>query len=348
MTRGTNHKKPSAPYYTLDLHGYRKEDAIERLTRYFDQIRNPPVGSSANKHSTNEVFATVITGSGKHSHDGPVLRQAVQSTLTKRQMKFRSNKGNGSFTVDVFSGIDLYAAPLQRADTKIQIRSRPSDSVNLISRPPPSSELQGRSINLNDEIDINIQSSSLSSAIAYSSDPLPSEVANEEKIIQEIKNRSLEEASMRTSQLMRQDAELQKAMDLSLKREEDMERKIQFEQEQLEQVLEESKTFGEEAGRKEEMLLKQVLEESKQAEEQFRIEEERMIRKALEESKTYSTVASEESSIKEVIELSKRCMTLGDDVDHGNDTPCRGDAQSSGLSYEQQIEKVIQQSLYYS
>jgi hypothetical protein len=62
--------KPSAPYYTLDLHGYRKEDAIERLTRYFDQIRNPPVGSSANKHATNEVFATVITGSGKHSHDG--------------------------------------------------------------------------------------------------------------------------------------------------------------------------------------------------------------------------------------------------------------------------------------
>jgi hypothetical protein len=262
-------------------------------------------------------------------------------------MKFTSNKGNGSFTVDVFSGIDLYAAPLQRADTKIQIRSRPSDSINLISRPPPSSELQSQSSHSNDEIDIHIQSSS-SSAIAYSSDPLPSEVAKEEKIIQEIKNRSLEEASMRTSQRMRQDAELQKAMDLSLKREEDMERKMQFEQEQLEQVLEESKTFGEEVDREEEMMLKQVLEESKQAEEQFRIEEERMIRKALEESKKHSTVESEESSIKEVIELSKRCMTLGGDVDRGNDTPRRGDAQSRGLSYEQQIEKVIQQSLYYS
>ena len=265
---------------------------------------------------------------------GPVLRKAVQSTLIKRQMKFICNKGNGSFTVDVLSGIDLYASPLQKADTKVQLRSFPTDSINLISRPPPSSELPSKSSNVDDENDTHVQSSS--SALVYASDPLPSDVAREEILIQEIKAQSLKERSMKISQQMREETEFQKVMQLSLEGKEKMERHEQFEQEELKRVMEESKTLEAERN-KEELMLKRVLEESKQAEDRIRAKEGRMIRAALEESEKHSaSVKGDDSSIQEALVLSKRFMTLGDDLGGGGD------------SYEEQIEKAIQQSLYFS
>lgn len=94
----------------LDLHGNTKEKAIQKLTFFLDQIRHKHLHSlhaPASSKRLTYLPVSIITGSGKHSQNGPVLRTAVQKTLTKRQMTFRFGAGKGSFLVDALSGIEL-------------------------------------------------------------------------------------------------------------------------------------------------------------------------------------------------------------------------------------------------
>jgi len=136
MSRSTgNHIKTPiiTPVACLDLHGYRKEAAIRALTDFIERL-------SLNRPTCDgSVWVNVITGSGQHSSQGPVLRTAVDKLLRKRQMKFILNADKGGFLVDASSGIVLYASG-PPTDTKVVVRSMTlseNNNIPLVGRVPP-------------------------------------------------------------------------------------------------------------------------------------------------------------------------------------------------------------------
>lgn len=102
---------------TIDLHGFRKAEAVARLTAFLDQI-----GRKHNKRK--EVWVQVITGKGSHGQHGPVLRNAIQALFEKRKMKYSLNRDKGSFIVNVNSGHVLFAPELP-TDTKVVLKDVP-------------------------------------------------------------------------------------------------------------------------------------------------------------------------------------------------------------------------------
>jgi len=97
---------------TLDLHGFTKSEAISRTTDFLDR-------SSRSLNSEN-AWVLIITGSGAHSSQGPVLRSVIEALLRKRKIEYRIMKGKGSFLVNSASGIVLYE-PAQPRDSKVII-----------------------------------------------------------------------------------------------------------------------------------------------------------------------------------------------------------------------------------
>lgn len=90
---------------TLDLHGYTREDAIRAVTKFWED--------AGRKYSQNP-WVCVITGTGAHSGalGGPILKQAIHKLLIKRQMEFSyCKKPRGMFLVNVRSGIVLKHNP---------------------------------------------------------------------------------------------------------------------------------------------------------------------------------------------------------------------------------------------
>lgn len=91
----------------LDLHGLSRERAIRAVTDFIEENKR------------NNV--RIITGTGSHSTHGPVLRSAVESLLTRRNMMFNKESA-GSFIVNCSSGETFYR-PEQPKDTKVVIAS---------------------------------------------------------------------------------------------------------------------------------------------------------------------------------------------------------------------------------
>ena len=128
---------------TLDLHGCRRSDAIRQLTDFLERHRscssvvdchdNPRVGLAATslQQSPLPSWVCIITGTGSHSKDGPVLRDATLELLMKRHMVFSINRGRGSITVDANSGIVLHKAPV--VETKLLIWSRTDRRIASLS-----------------------------------------------------------------------------------------------------------------------------------------------------------------------------------------------------------------------
>lgn len=103
----------------LDLHGFTKENAIRQLTTFLERHEMAP-------------WVCVVTGTGSHSPDGPVIRNAVKKLLTKRKMEFRKLTP-GSFMVNASTGIVLHA-PDPPVDTKLKVIPRPSPLSNVIRK----------------------------------------------------------------------------------------------------------------------------------------------------------------------------------------------------------------------
>mmetsp|Transcript_124794 Transcript_124794/g.186421 ORF Transcript_124794/g.186421 Transcript_124794/m.186421 type:complete len:241 (+) Transcript_124794:268-990(+) len=82
------------------------------------------------KHRTDDAWVLVITGSGAHSQNGPIIRSAVLALLEKRKMIFTLNPGKGSFSVKANSGFKLYA-PCLPSDTKVIVQQAPEPRVAL-------------------------------------------------------------------------------------------------------------------------------------------------------------------------------------------------------------------------
>jgi len=112
-TKNLNSSLPK-PIYTLDLHGSSKSEAISRTTGFLER---------SNKLMNREnAWVLVVTGSGAHSLDGPVLRGAVEALLIKRKIEYYPMKGKGSFLVNAASGFVLYE-PKEPRDSKVIVAS---------------------------------------------------------------------------------------------------------------------------------------------------------------------------------------------------------------------------------
>ncbi|KAG7346538.1 Smr domain containing protein [Nitzschia inconspicua] len=113
---------------SIDLHGYRKSEAISRLTEFLDQT------TRKYNRKGGPCWVEVTTGSGAHSIDGPVIRPAVQALLEQRQMIWQvKGTGKACFLVDAASGIVLYE-PDQPRDSKVIL----TDSSSLFPNHPTS------------------------------------------------------------------------------------------------------------------------------------------------------------------------------------------------------------------
>jgi hypothetical protein len=149
---------------TLDLHGYRREEAISALIFFLEKQsgsgdrerkfhhrdrssqvdeRKPspsPLSSSATPTITTTIasspyYVRVITGTGAHSGStgGPILSMLVQRFLQRRQYTFYTTRSRGGcFIIDVLSGSLLQNDPLsnhhhQQSTTKLVLLQREND-----------------------------------------------------------------------------------------------------------------------------------------------------------------------------------------------------------------------------
>jgi len=123
----------------LDLHGFTKENAIRQLTTFLERHEMAP-------------WVCVVTGTGSHSSDGPVIRNAVKKLLSKRKMEFRKLTP-GSFMVNASTGIVLHA-PDPPVDTKLKVIPRPSlpNVLSKCAKEESSNAGHGRAATENDII----------------------------------------------------------------------------------------------------------------------------------------------------------------------------------------------------
>jgi len=123
------------PAFTLDLHGSTKSEGICRTTEFLDRIRRQ---QGQNKKS--EVWVLIVTGSGSHSQEGPVLRGAIENLLIKRSIKYHQMRGRGSFLVNALSGLVLYEP------------DQPKDSKVIVANPLHHYDFYDEDIHLDNEI----------------------------------------------------------------------------------------------------------------------------------------------------------------------------------------------------
>ena len=113
-----HHHQVQQQYTILDLHGKRRDAAIVAVTNFLDLQRR-----LADKQSSQCCWVTIITGTGSHSSVGPVLRSAVVSLLSRRNMEFIQSTP-GSFCVNAQSGQAWYRQQQSAVDTKLLVAQR--------------------------------------------------------------------------------------------------------------------------------------------------------------------------------------------------------------------------------
>jgi hypothetical protein len=281
---------------TLDLHGAREGQAIRAVTDFIEENR-----------SRGNV--RIITGTGSHSTNGPVLRTSVRKLLEKRQMSWESDT-SGSFLVNSNTGITLYREAA--VDTKVMVVEAqavlaPIRATRCVSFGQP---ILATVVN---DTGITIESSSAPSSERFASwaDSTPAQVASADQALYNTRELSMitENAERKTREYDKQ--EVARALALSKK---DLEHEEAEEQALLEQVLAlssaEQEQFTPLKGLTEEELLQQGLEESQrelsETEELSEQELDRALREALEKSVEDISYCDpeEERLIREAMEMS--------------------------------------------
>lgn len=301
----------------LDLHGYTKEKAVSTTTWFLDDAMK-----KAKIRKESPVFVTIITGTGKHSHCGPVLRNAIKALLEKRQMNFKLNHGKGSFTVDVTSGHQLFLDHQHRFDSKVVLTSDPPHQLPIGYGSNDKSSMIGslatvvsgtstttrRNIIKDNNNNNNNEEASL---FIHDNSPLPSEVSADDALFQHVKQVSSSEAAKIQSLKDREKNELEKAKTLSLV--EDNKTTQNFCSQQLEEALRLSQMEQKSIVKEENELLEKALllssEQSDHNNNWSHENEDEMIKKALalsssEHAPIYCSQSHEELEIKKAIELS--------------------------------------------
>jgi len=248
------------PLEVLDLHGKSKEKAILSMTIFLsDCVRRYHMQQSKNISGTicnGEVWVKIITGCGKHSKQGPVLRKAVQATLNKREMIHVMDKWKGSFMVRADSG-NLLTTENNAIDTKL-----------LIVTDLPRRMNNGADNFLRSNLTTSAESSRPQ---VVSEGPLPSEVLHEEQSLQRAKDLSLRSAS---NSIGNQDEKglhkVIKASKLTYRLENEI---LRQEEHFLEEVLKVSAKKEESEQEEERMLFDKAISESLNEQRQWEKEE---------------------------------------------------------------------------
>lgn len=206
---------------TIDLHGKNKEKAISQLTQFLSEtVRRHGSGTREG------MWVLIITGAGNHSQNGPVLRNAVQSTLEKRRMKYKIQPGQGSIIVRADSGFELHSeGPKQ--DTKVILASTVHRSHLCIS----DSAIGSAQMNKHGNREVSHLSSLVENA------PLPREVRDDEKALKTGKIMSLEEERSKQKKKTRERKDMQKALDVSLEICRKQDEKKEEEERMLQEIL---------------------------------------------------------------------------------------------------------------
>mmetsp|Transcript_752 Transcript_752/g.1394 ORF Transcript_752/g.1394 Transcript_752/m.1394 type:complete len:378 (-) Transcript_752:758-1891(-) len=275
MSRKQHYTKPVVA--TIDLHGYKRDEGIAAVTAFVESSQRhqfPPPST------TTDAWICIITGSGHHSPSGPVLRDAVQSLLNKREMEYTLQRGKGSFLVNVHSGHALVAAPAMAKCTKIQIvnnnnnntNNNPHSDVKLVNR----SAMRSSSTNATRSIETTTTTTTSVAA------PKPAEVAADDVLVERVKQES-----------HRQFIALQKRSD----------------EMQLKQALMASKReIEQQAQREQECLLAAILKQSQQEEELLHAQEqerlEEILRHSREEEERMQRL--EQEQLNEILRISQQ------------------------------------------
>lgn len=257
--------------YKLDLHGERREKAIQKLISFLDQIRhnhkkkNP---SQQYKNKNKQIMVTVVTGSGSHSMEGPILRTAVEKVLKKRRMTYHLTHKRGAFIVDALSGIEL-SYDEQGSDSKVVLLNNDEDFTLLhhITKSSKSNAVPGKKLS-------SLQRSCTSSTATSSSgnladiigddNPSPSEVAAFDDSVKKAKELSLKDVAMKQSIKGKATNELNKAIELSKQAKKNQEEKELKEIERLTaDAIELSKQSAKEEEERIDQELQEVMEMSK-------------------------------------------------------------------------------------
>jgi hypothetical protein len=318
-----------APEHVLDLHNHTKLQAIEKLTRFLDQLRHPYSSSHSTTNTTNTpplLPVTVITGSGKHSSHGPVIRQAVQSLFERRQMNFHLNRGRGSFWVDALSGIDLQDRDrMRREGTKILlVPNEPADGVDVVHQERKRVDVVGDDV--------------LSRGVF----PIPRDVVEDDEVMERVKRVSHSESVRMRSLMMEEEKKVKKALEESRKMMEKEEVEVDQEEEEFQKVLRLSKWQHEKEQQdnktQDETMWKQAMELS------LKVEQE--------------TEEMERIELEKVLALSKKINKTQDDCHHDHDN-CDDEYilmqvlesskhQPQQMDFEEQVQLALQESLQLS
>ena len=272
---------------TLDLHGYTKERALREAVEFLDAQRS---------------WVVLVTGTGSHSLDGPVLRGAIESLLTKRKYTYSRNTP-GSFLVGASTGsVEHFQASCEE-DTKIIVGDAQDEmvAVQLAARRAQtrtkgfSGLTTGNNRMLNDGKD----------GEHLEVGPSLKEVDDSEKDFEEAKKESLELQRLMAKKATQEKRAMEKALSLSVYEE----KRLKEEDEALVQAAIEASQEETRQIEQEDDLLKQAMAESKITAE-FEADPEEYLEKILHQSRleTYavSTDESEEDLIKKTIDMSLR------------------------------------------
>jgi hypothetical protein len=336
---------------SIDLHGLTKDDAISTVANFLNTHRaSPHLKQKSNSHY-KPVPVIIITGSGKHSHSGPVLRTAVEKYLQKREMNYVINRGKGSFTVDCASGIDLYFDHNQKVCTKVIIAtedeiSKPSDrlsnwssSVRLnIQNRTNSFETKSR----HDELTSNSRDYNRISIKSHKSRKMSNKEAGEPHIRQLLEQSKLEHEERLYIQKMT-DSELDEAIEKSKLF---ISSTIDLIQQQNEQRFL-SHLEQERQKRDEEEQCSAIIELSRQMEEQRKKESEReeiALQRILQlsEQEVVSSAQQEDELLSEVIALSLQETTNNNHLHEEEDQMLQ---QALALSILEEEERRIYSDL---
>ena len=308
--------------YKLDLHGETREKAIQKLISFLDQIRlKHKKKNHLHQNENKQIVVTVVTGSGSHSMEGPILRTAVEKVLKKRQMTYHLTHKKGAFDVNALSGIEL-SYDEQRSDSKVVLLNDDEDFALLhhITKSSKSNAVPGKKLS-------SLQRSCTSSTAMSSSgnladiigddNPSPSEVAAFDDSVKKAKDLSLKDVAIEQSIKGKAKNEYNKAIELS----------IQAKKEQEEEELKEN-----------ERLMADAIKISKRSakEEEERIDQE--LKEAMEMSKNDAYSSSNEQLEQEALEYALR-MSQRDAVVH--------DVKRNQVAMDEE-EKLIQMVLELS
>jgi len=353
--------------HVLDLHGYTQPAAITELTRFLDLLRHQHKHQHQNRHSSSTtssyVPVTIVTGSGKHSPHGPVLREAVQRTLTKRQMKYSLNQGRGAFTVDALSGVDLYYSDVHRDnpnryDSKVLLVGNNSDTnrdVKIVNRPvnslkdgndwrelksSSSSSHESNASSNDDDDDDDNNDEREDGPIISTSDPLPHEVALEDSILLQTKQQSHASHRQHLQTTSKLQSQFQSATQESLalhSQYTDQENKALQDMEELLRQSEEEEKERVALEEKERILTDAVLKMSQQKQEDMERERRERIKQQEEE---------EQRQLEEILRISELEAQIVD-MDHKLTIENNnGDDNEEDEDEDEMLRRALEQSMH--